>query len=146
MPSQFQSPQMLMVSGIGPADVLSQHNIPVVSHRPGVGQNMWDHFLFGASYRVTALTHSALGNPSSLQQAITEYRANGSGLLGNPGGDIIAWEKLPIPQRTYLTPSTRATLDSFPADWPEIEYLILDAYTGDNQNYIQGAPRPPRRS
>lgn len=93
----FAVPITSNANGFGPADVLSQHNIPVVSHLPGVGQNMWDHPLFGASYRVTTLTHSALGNPSSLQQAITEYRANGSGLLGNPGGDIIAWEKLPIP-------------------------------------------------
>ena len=37
----FQSPQLLMVSGIGPETILSQHNIPVIANRPGVGQNMW---------------------------------------------------------------------------------------------------------
>lgn len=37
----FQSPQLLMVSGIGPKDTLSQFNISVVADRPGVGQNMW---------------------------------------------------------------------------------------------------------
>ena len=37
----FQSPQLLMVSGIGPQGTLSQHNIPVIADRPGVGQNMW---------------------------------------------------------------------------------------------------------
>lgn len=37
----FQSPQLLMVSGVGPAASLSRHNIPVVADRPGVGQNMW---------------------------------------------------------------------------------------------------------
>lgn len=37
----FQSPQLLMVSGVGPAASLSKHNIPVVADRPGVGQNMW---------------------------------------------------------------------------------------------------------
>lgn len=37
----FQSPQLLMVSGVGPQSTLSQYNIPVVADRPGVGQNMW---------------------------------------------------------------------------------------------------------
>lgn len=37
----FQSPQLLMVSGIGPEATLSQYNIPVIANRPGVGQNMW---------------------------------------------------------------------------------------------------------
>ena len=37
----FQSPQLLMVSGVGPQAALKQHNIPVVADRPGVGQNMW---------------------------------------------------------------------------------------------------------
>ncbi|KAL8848868.1 MAG: hypothetical protein Q9198_011170, partial [Flavoplaca austrocitrina] len=33
-----RSPQMLMVSGIGPQEILAQHNIPVIVNRP-VGQN-----------------------------------------------------------------------------------------------------------
>jgi len=36
----FQSPQLLMVSGIGPASVLNQYGIQVLADRPGVGQNM----------------------------------------------------------------------------------------------------------
>lgn len=134
---------MLMISGVGPANVLEQYGIPVVSDLQGVGQNMWDHFIFGTSYQVTTLTHSALGKPSSLQQATAQYRTNGSGLLGNPGGDILAWEKLPDLQRKSLSPSTQASLAKFPPDWPEVEYLILDAYSGDNEDYITGAPHTP---
>ena len=37
----FQSPQLLMVSGIGPARTLQRLQIPVVACREGVGQNMW---------------------------------------------------------------------------------------------------------
>ena len=37
----FQSPQLLMVSGIGPSATLQKFGIPVVADRPGVGQNMW---------------------------------------------------------------------------------------------------------
>lgn len=38
----FQSPQLLMVSGIGPKETLGNFGIPVVKDLPGVGQNMWD--------------------------------------------------------------------------------------------------------
>jgi choline dehydrogenase len=40
----FQSPQLLMLSGIGPADQLRRHGIGVVADRPSVGQDMQDHY------------------------------------------------------------------------------------------------------
>ena len=39
----FNSPQLLQVSGIGPADVLRPLGIDVVADLPGVGQNLQDH-------------------------------------------------------------------------------------------------------
>ncbi|MBA8880652.1 GMC family oxidoreductase [Phyllobacterium myrsinacearum] len=39
----FGSPQLLMVSGIGPEDQLRQHGINVISHAPDVGANLQDH-------------------------------------------------------------------------------------------------------
>jgi choline dehydrogenase len=38
-----QSPQLLKLSGIGPADELRQHNIECVLDLPGVGENLQDH-------------------------------------------------------------------------------------------------------
>ena len=40
----LQSPQILMLSGIGPADHLQEHGIEVVQDSPGVGDNLQDHF------------------------------------------------------------------------------------------------------
>ena len=37
------SPQLLMLSGIGPADALAAHGIPVRADLPGVGRNLQDH-------------------------------------------------------------------------------------------------------
>ncbi|XP_072015791.1 choline dehydrogenase, mitochondrial-like [Amphiura filiformis] len=39
----INSPQLLMLSGIGDADELKKLDIPVVAHVPGVGQNLQDH-------------------------------------------------------------------------------------------------------
>ncbi|CAD6194045.1 unnamed protein product [Caenorhabditis auriculariae] len=39
----INSPQLLMLSGVGPADHLRSHDIPVVVDLPGVGQNLQDH-------------------------------------------------------------------------------------------------------
>jgi choline dehydrogenase-like flavoprotein len=38
------SPQLLMLSGIGPQDHLAQFGFPVVHHLPGVGQSLQDHY------------------------------------------------------------------------------------------------------
>ena len=41
--SAINSPKLLMLSGIGDADHLNAHGIPVVADRKGVGQNLQDH-------------------------------------------------------------------------------------------------------
>ena len=38
---QFRSPQMLVISGIGPKTTLQQHGISIQVDAPGVGQGMW---------------------------------------------------------------------------------------------------------
>lgn len=42
----INSPQLLKLSGVGPADELKEHGIPVVHHLPGVGENLQDHLEF----------------------------------------------------------------------------------------------------
>ena len=41
--SSLNTPKLLMHSGIGPGEHLSQHGISVIADRPGVGQNLQDH-------------------------------------------------------------------------------------------------------
>ncbi len=47
----FQSPQLLMLSGIGPADELRKQRIKPVVNLPGVGQNLQDHLEVHIKYR-----------------------------------------------------------------------------------------------
>ena len=42
----INSPQLLKLSGIGPAQELAEHGIAVVADRPGVGANLQDHLEF----------------------------------------------------------------------------------------------------
>jgi choline dehydrogenase len=46
----FASPKILMLSGIGPADHLKAHGIPVSMDLPGVGQNLQDHLQLPVIY------------------------------------------------------------------------------------------------
>ena len=40
----LQSPQLLQLSGVGPADLLHTHGIPIVVDAPEVGRNLQDHY------------------------------------------------------------------------------------------------------
>ena len=50
----IDSPRLLMLSGVGPADHLEEHDIDVRVDSPGVGQNLQDHLVASAAYECTA--------------------------------------------------------------------------------------------
>ena len=74
-----------MVSGIGPKTTLEKYSIPVVSHLPGVGQNLQDQPTFAAFYNVSVTTNSALSNETYAAEAGQDYLLNQTGPLTNPG-------------------------------------------------------------
>ncbi|KAF2084722.1 GMC oxidoreductase [Saccharata proteae CBS 121410] len=135
----FGSPQLLMVSGVGPEETLSKLDIPIIAALPGVGQNMWDHIFQTMNYRVNVNTASSVA-PNRGALSAQFNNGTGTGILTNPGGDLLGWEKLPSQYRSTFSNGTEAALADFPADWPEIEYLPLAAYTGYNRNYITNQP------
>jgi choline dehydrogenase len=49
----LQSPQLLQLSGIGPAGLLTEHGINVVHDLPGVGENLQDHLQIRLIYECT---------------------------------------------------------------------------------------------
>jgi len=46
------TPQILQVSGIGPAPLLQRHAVPVVADTPGVGENLQDHLQIRMAFKV----------------------------------------------------------------------------------------------
>jgi choline dehydrogenase len=59
----INTPQLLKLSGIGPADELRSHGITVAADRPGVGANLQDHleFYFQFASRLPITLYSSLG-------------------------------------------------------------------------------------
>jgi choline dehydrogenase len=126
----FQSPQLLMVSGVGPRSVLEQHEIPIVKDLPGVGQSMMDHTYFGVAHQVNIPTASRLQyDPKFAKAAAEAYRTNATGPFTS-AVDMIAFERLADSVPELLPSSTIEALNrDFPTDWPDVEYLALDAYS-----------------
>ncbi|KAF2258968.1 oxidoreductase [Lojkania enalia] len=134
----FQSPQLLMVSGVGPRETLEEHGIEVLADRPGVGQNMEDHVLFGTTYRVNVQTGSTLLSPAHMAEAVEQFN-EGRGPLTNPNVDMFGWEKLPR-NGTLANETVQQVLAQYPDDWPEIEYIAPGGYFGYAENFATNSP------
>jgi choline dehydrogenase-like flavoprotein len=72
----FQTPQLLMLSGVGDSAVLGKHGIATVHHSPGVGQNLQDHpdFVFGYMSDNPHFNGISLKALPRLLRAIGQYR------------------------------------------------------------------------
>ena len=80
----FGSPQLLMLSGIGPAAHLQRLGIAVQRDLPGVGQNLQDHIDYVQAWRSPASTPTlgiSLRGTARLARAVGEWRRRRTGLL-----------------------------------------------------------------
>jgi len=81
----FGSPQLLMLSGIGPEAELKPHGIRVQHELPGVGQNLRDHPDVVLCYRShdTSLPGYSLRGGARMSAALAQYLASRSGPLAS---------------------------------------------------------------
>ncbi|MFP8778448.1 GMC family oxidoreductase [Hydrogenophaga sp. RWCD_12] len=80
----FGSPQLLMLSGIGPVLHLQEHGIPVVHPLEGVGQNLHDHpdvVMVVNAPRLTDLFGISLRGVASMVKGVFEWRQQRNGML-----------------------------------------------------------------
>lgn len=80
----LQSPQVLMLSGIGPAAHLQEHGIAVVHDLPGVGQHLHDHVDVVQVVNAPALKELfglSLAGAWRIIKAVFEWRGKRSGML-----------------------------------------------------------------
>ncbi|XP_044738151.1 glucose dehydrogenase [FAD, quinone] [Chrysoperla carnea] len=112
------SPQLLMLSGIGPSEDLIQHKIPVISDLR-VGHNLQDHVGLGG---LTFMLNQQIGIIESRIHALTnvlQYAVLGQGPLTALGGV----EGLAFVNTKYVNASL---------DFPDIEFHFIPASTNSD--------------
>ena len=97
----FNTPQLLMLSGIGPRDELERHRIPLHIELPGVGKNLQDRYEVGIVYKMKE-NFSTLAQAKfeadeqndpvyrEWKDATPEEREQGKGFLYSSNGVVIA--------------------------------------------------------
>lgn len=118
----FGSPQILMLSGVGPAEHLRQHKIDVVHNLPGVGQNLQDHIDYVQTYKV-----------SSSQDAFGISISGGAKMLGS----MLEWKK----SRTGKITSTLAESGAFfksndNAEIPDVQLVWVAGIVDDHARKV----------
>ena len=126
----LQSPQLLQLSGVGPAGLLREHGIAVVADRPGVGENLQDHlalrFLFRCTKPVT--TNDALKNPWRQLRTGLRYllRREGPMAVGVMTGGMItrAMPEAKTPDlQFFLSTVSAEARGAAPHPWPGFTFV-----------------------
>jgi choline dehydrogenase len=76
----FDSPKLLMLSGIGDAEQLQAVEIPVIVDLPGVGQNLQDHILVAVPYEATQDLHTATTSNGIAEAGLFVHSKGNQGL------------------------------------------------------------------
>jgi choline dehydrogenase len=115
------SPQLLMLSGVGPAAHLAEHGIAVVADMPGVGQGLQDHLAAHVKYRSTKpWSMLRYVNPVRGAIAMGQYLLFKTGPLASPGMSAACFVR------------------SDPAlDEPDIKMLLISALLGHNGRRLE---------
>jgi choline dehydrogenase len=101
------SPQLLLLAGIGPAQDLRRLDIPVVVDLPGVGQNLQDHLIVNVAYTCTQAV--SLINAKKIMSFARYCLSKRGGLTSNiaeAGGFLKSSPTVPLPDlQFHFTPA-----------------------------------------
>jgi choline dehydrogenase len=124
----INTPQLLMLSGIGPRDHLESLDIPVINDLPGVGNNLQEHvsmcgLIFQVNDTVSITEERLLNN----LKPISDYVNHGSGPITVPGGvEALGYIRTPIAKT--------------PKDYPDVELIFVGGHlAADNGRVIRTA-------
>ncbi len=152
----FNTPQLLMLSGIGPREHLEEHGIQVLVDLPGVGTNLQDRYEVGVVNRMNFPHWEVLkdakfgpGDPQYEQWATKRkgvYTTNGA---------VLAVIKRSLPERPLPDLFVFALLGKFPGYFPtysklfaeNLNYLtwaVLKAHTNNTAGVVRLRSKDPR--
>jgi choline dehydrogenase len=78
----INSPHLLQISGIGPAEHLQSIGVPVLHNLPGVGANLQDHYVARVSHRVQdSISINKLARGLRLTREVARFFLEGRGAL-----------------------------------------------------------------
>jgi len=122
----FNTPQLLMLSGIGPKEELSKHQIPVIVDLPGVGKNLQDRYEVGVVHRMRSDWKALKGATYSRGDSqYKEWKKHHKGVYTTNGAILAvikrSFEELPLPDLFCF-----ALLGNFRGYFPNYSKLIKE--------------------
>jgi choline dehydrogenase-like flavoprotein len=148
----FNTPQLLMLSGIGPEAHLREHGIEVNVHLPGVGGNLQDRYEVAVTHRMRRpwqVLEGARFDPLWQRWAMQRdglYASNGAAIAfvdrsepGLPEPDIFGMA-LPIRFEGYF----RGFSGSLPRDHDYLTWALLKAHTRNRAGTVSLQSADPR--
>lgn len=114
----FGSPQILMLSGVGPAEHLREHGIDVIHDSPQVGENLQDHIDLILQYMVNTTDVFGIGftGTKNLVKAGLQWRKDGTGMLST----------------NFAEGGAFFSVGDDPEDWPDIQLHFVIAPVEDH--------------
>jgi len=113
----INTPQLLMLSGIGPADHLASHGIELLVDAPDVGANLQDHLVAGLAPEASGGTLYGAEKPAQLAAYLSRRR----GMLTSNVAEAYGFVRTGVADETGT-----------PADLPDIEIIFAAApYVGE---------------
>ena len=111
------TPQLLMLSGIGPAAHLAEHGIPLVVDSPDVGANLQDHLVAG----LAPAAHGGTLYGAERVGELARYLASRRGMLTSNVGEAYGFVRTGVADRSAMADAL-----------PDIEILFASApYVGE---------------
>ncbi|KAI9435478.1 aryl-alcohol-oxidase from pleurotus Eryingii [Lactarius indigo] len=120
------TPQLLMLSGIGDSTHLSQFNIQTIVDLPDVGKNMQDHPLLPNVFSVNSnFTNDDIGRNATLfQNNLAQWEASHTGPFAASIADNIGWSRLPKTSTIFK----KARDPSSGPQAPHYEFIFVDQF------------------
>jgi choline dehydrogenase len=136
----MQSPKVLLLSGIGPADYLREQGIAVVHDVPGVGFNLQEHPDVTVSANVNVDTYNLIAlSPLRMAAAVAQWAATGRGPATSPYCQAVAFFNT-------TTPGARPDMEMLFAPFAFATATTkTEAYRRGAVNFILSLCRPTAR-
>uniref|UniRef100_H2Y9T7 Glucose-methanol-choline oxidoreductase N-terminal domain-containing protein n=1 Tax=Ciona savignyi TaxID=51511 RepID=H2Y9T7_CIOSA len=90
------SPQLLLLSGIGPKTHLKEKEIPIIADLPGVGKNLQDHVMTPALFYGPNVPPRSSIDDYTIFTAMPQYLIGNGGPLTYSGLDVTSFIRTPL--------------------------------------------------